>query len=138
MANQVKMFVYSLLTSCSLSSDPVYDLTDQELTDLINSLDPANIAGLKTVSIDIPEPDVIGSEKNVENFTKTASLKGAEELTERIALFEFEGKYYLGGFQLMRYDTGWKITGLYSNLAGTSALGTVSLTSPDEYANIAG
>jgi hypothetical protein len=137
-ANQIKMFAYSLLTSCRLSSDPVYDLTDQDLKDLIYSLDPANIAGLKTVSIDIPEPDIMGSEKNVENFTKTANLKGAEEMTERIALFELDGKYYLGGFQLMRYETGWKITGLNSNLAGTSAQGTVTETSLDEYAGYAG
>jgi hypothetical protein len=138
MANQAKMFVYSLLSSCKLSADPVYELTDEELKDLMISLDPVNVEALKTLRIDIPMPDIMGSDMNIENFTKMANLRGAEEATERIALFEFGGEYYLGGFQLMRYDTGWKITGLFSNLAGTSPLGTVALTSPDEYANLVG
>ena len=62
----------------------------------------------------------------LENAARLASIYGADESTERVALFSFEGNYYYLGFTLLRYGDNWKISSQTSPLAGTSALGTAS------------
>lgn len=76
------------------------------------------------------------SEKNIENFNKHAQLYGADEQTERVVLYELNGEYYCGGFQIMRYKNNWKIISLYSNLAGQSPYGTVTKITQVEFEQI--
>ncbi len=79
---------------------------------------------------------ILESEQNVENFTKQAKLYGAEEMTERIALYELDSKTFLGGFGLFRYESGWKIVRLYSNLAGMSSYGAAEPASMETYVSL--
>ena len=51
-------------------------------------------------------------------------------------MLSFEDKDYLLGFTLLRYGDSWKVTYQTSNLAGTSALGTVEPTTPEEFAGL--
>jgi len=58
---------------------------------------------------------------------------GADESTERVALFSFEGQDHYVGFMLLRYGDNWKISRQDSPLAGTNALGVPQKTTPAEF-----
>jgi hypothetical protein len=89
---------------------------------------------LKLLRIDPPRKDILESERNIANLQKMADIFGAQEMTERIALYQLNDKTYLGGFILLRYGESWKIYSLCSNLAGTSVMGGVEQISIMDYA----
>ncbi len=137
LVNQMKMMVYSFFVPEVKEGKPMYSggsLDDAKK--FAEAVDPGKLQNLKLLRIDPPMPGILNSERNIENFHKMAALNGALEMTERIVLYELEGKAYLGGFGLLRYEDGWKIQRLYSNLAGLSSLGTVEETTADAYASL--
>lgn len=136
LVNQMKMMVYSFFVPEVKEGKPMYvGGSADDAKKFAEAVDPGKLKNLKIVRIDPPRQDILNSEKNVENFTKMAVLYGAQEMTERIVLYELDGKMYLGGFGLLRYADGWKIQRLNSNLAGLSAMGTVEETTMDAYAS---
>lgn len=56
--------------------------------------------------------------KAIEQAKVHASWDGADDSTERIALFELGGKHYRGGFTLLRYGKTWRVRRLISVYAG--------------------
>lgn len=137
LVNQMKMMVYSFFVPEVKEGTPMYsDGSLDHAKKFAEAVDPGKLKNLKLLRIDPPMQRILNSETNITNFQKMAVLNGAQEMTERIVLYELDGKTYLGGFGLLRYEGGWKIQRLNSNLTGLSSLGTVEETTMDAYASL--
>lgn len=132
--SQVRNLAYSLLSTETIDGSIIANPGSERVQAFITDVDPSRLGGIELVEIGAPSPDLLSSTRYQENAAKQAAIYGADELTERVALLSFEGKHYLLGFTLVRYGDGWKVMSQTSNLAGTSALGTVTQTTPDEFA----
>jgi hypothetical protein len=132
-ANQIKTLIYSFFVTEGLDGTPVTPADRAYAEEFERAVDAKKLANLKLLRIDPPMKSILESAKNVENFGKMAKLYGAEEMTERIALYELDGRTFVGGFGLYRYASGWKICRLYSNLAGLSAMGAAAETTTQQY-----
>ena len=130
--SQVKGFSYSLLSSMDLSQTIVVE-DEEQVPQFVEDVDPKKLKGLKIVRIDPPCPDILNSERNVENFKIQAAIYGGEEGTERVVLYELDGELYAGGFHLIQYKDGWHIESMTSYLAGTSVDGSVTKMTKDDY-----
>ena len=91
---------------------------------------------MKLIKIGIPDKALMDNPKNLENESKLAIIYGADESTERVALFLFEQNYYYLGFTLFRYGENWKISDQISQLAGTNILGAPQKTTVVEFDNL--
>lgn len=70
--------------------------------------------------ISINKPELVEHERHKSIEKTRAKCFGAQDGTERLALYKLNGEYYYSGFHLLKYKKSWKIDGLYSSLAGTS------------------
>jgi hypothetical protein len=61
-----------------------------------------------------------------------ASFHGADDQTERIALYQLGDQHSWSGFQLLRYGKRWVISQLFSAFVSGSGPG-VGKTTPAEY-----
>ncbi len=132
--SQVRNFAYSLLSTEAIDGSITANPGAERVQAFVAKVDPSRLAGIELIQVGAPSPDLLSSTRYQENAAKQAAIYGADELTERVALLSFEGKDYLLGFTLVRYGDGWKVMNQTSNLAGTSALGTVAPTTPGEFA----
>ncbi len=111
-----------------------YQITDDsDIDDLIKSVDPARLEGLELIRCDYATPTLQDSAAYQTNQTRMASVYGADDIVEYIALFRHNGEYYLAGFQLINYGGSWGIWSLTSLLASTQATGTMRPISEDTY-----
>lgn len=124
----VRNFAYSLLTGEEIDGSMIANPEPERVQAFVEALDPSRLAGIELVQIGAPMPDLLNSDRFQENAVKQARIYGADELTERVALFMFEGKPYLIGFVLLRYGDDWRVMYQNSNLGGTSAMGTAQET----------
>jgi len=136
-SRQVKFFAFSFNGSEKADGKTVFlppddPKSNERINAFIASVDPAKLAGLKIVKI-----ARLGLEQTNErvkkNFSDQAKLYGASELSERMVLYSLDGRYFCGGFSLIRYGTAWKLNGLYSTLGGTDASGSVTPSSPRDF-----
>lgn len=133
LASQYKMLCYGFFVTDGMDghniapADAVYAEAFQE------AVDPANLARLTLVRVDPPRKDALESAENVKTFDKEARGYGAAEKTERIVLWELDGRYFVSGFTLYRYEGGWKIAGLVSSLAGVNIFGAPTEATEAEY-----
>jgi hypothetical protein len=134
--SQVRNLAYSLLSAETIDGSVIANPGSERVQAFVTDVDPSRLSGIELVQIGAPSPDLLTSTRFQENASKQAAIYGADELTERVALLSFEGKDYLLGFTLLRYGDSWKVTYQTSNLAGTSALGTVEPTTPEEFAGL--
>jgi hypothetical protein len=96
-------------------------------------VDPQRLASLELIKIGLPDKTLMNSDKYLENATQIARVYGAEEHTERVALFSFEQNYYYLGFTLLRYGDNWKISRQTSPTADISTLGIPEKTTVEEF-----
>ncbi len=136
LANQIKTLSFSFFVTDGLDGTPVTPADRAYAEAFEEAVDSKKLAGLKLLRIDPPMKSILESEKNIENFSEMAKLYGAEEMTERIALYDLDGRTFVGGFGLYRYASGWKIFRLYSSLAGVSPTGAAVETTAQEYAGM--
>ena len=127
--NQVRGLSYSLLSSKPVDQT-IVGLTEEQTQQYVKDVDPSRLAGLKVVSVKFPSAELAADSRTLSNFAAMAKGYGADELTERLALFEWNGKDYAVGFQLLRYGSDWKVFSQTSNLAGTSASGAAQPMTP--------
>jgi hypothetical protein len=134
--NRVKMFAYSLLSNEEVDEGATVVLdadASTRMKQFIQDVDPKGLAQLELKKIGLPNKTLMSDARYLENAAKLASIYGADESTERVALFSFEGNDYYLGFSLLRYGDNWKISSQTSPLAGTSALGTPQPTTVEEF-----
>ncbi len=136
LTSQIKMMIYSFfIPELRKDAAPLY-VEGAYAEEFIEKVDPSKLKNLKVLRIDPPVQDILNSEKNITNFQKVAELYGAQEQTERVALYSLDGVTYAGGFGLMRYDDSWKIIRFNSNLAGQTSYGTVEEMTESAYASL--
>ncbi|MBN1500232.1 MAG: hypothetical protein JW982_08755 [Spirochaetes bacterium] len=124
-SRQIKFFCFSMLSAEKDYSLTVPEPSEERINDFIRSSDPSKLADLRIIKITVPYPDLIESERNQRNWKLQAAIYGAETKTERIVLYELNGKFFTGGISLLKYGSNWKIESLSSSLANTSPMGSV-------------
>jgi hypothetical protein len=108
LVSQMKMMIYSFFVPEVKDGTPMYvGGSVDDAKKFAEAVNPEKLKNLKIVRIDPPMQSILSSEKNTMNFQRMAELYGAQEMTERIVLYELDGKLYLGGFGLLRYGQGW-------------------------------
>jgi hypothetical protein len=132
--NQVKFFAYGLLSNEKVDDgSPILNMDTERVNKFIKDVDPGKLSSLEIKKIGLPNKTLMNDPKYIENAAKSARDYGADESTERVALFSFEQSYYYIGFTLLRYGENWKISSQSSPLAGTSVLGTPKKTTVEEF-----
>ena len=130
---QTKMLVYSLLSTETIDGNTIVPADKQRADAFVAQVDPARLAGLTVRDIRYSNPTYEHNPKNLETAARQAAMYGADELTERLALVELDGKLYEVGFTLLRYGEEWGIYSQVANLANTPILGTAVPTTLEEY-----
>ena len=130
--NEVRGLAYSLLSSQPVDQ-VIAPVTADQAQQLVKDLDPSRLAGLTVVSIKFPIATLATDAHALSNFAAQAKVYGADELTERLALFQLNGQYYDVGFTLVRYGNDWKVMNQISNLANTSATGAAQPTTQGNF-----
>lgn len=115
-ASATRRFVYGFLLD--EMEDKLTVASDANIDRFIQMVDPARLKAVRIVRIDQPAPTVMNSAAAVNSAKAHAAKVGAEERTERIALFQLDGTYYQGGFTLFRYGNTWRIGQLESIYGG--------------------
>jgi hypothetical protein len=131
--NSVKIFAFSLLSSEEVGEGRDIIIDTKRTNAFIQDVNPERLARLEVMQIGLPNEDIMNNERYRETAAKLAAIYGADESTERVALFSFEKNYYYVGFTLLRYGETWKISGQVSPLANTKALGTPEETTVEEF-----
>jgi hypothetical protein len=135
--NRVKLFTYSLLSSEAVDTGMVITQVDAErVTRFTQYVDPKRLASLELQKIGLPDKTLMNSAQYLENADQIARIYGADESTERVALFSFEQNHYYMGFTLLRYGDNWKISGQFSPIAETNILGTPQTTTVEEFERV--
>ena len=107
--NQVKFFAYGLLSSEKVDDGSlILNMDTERVNKFIKDVDPRKLSNIEIKKISLPNKTLMNDPKYIENAAKSASLYGADESTERVALFSFEQSYYYIGFTLLRYRENWK------------------------------
>jgi hypothetical protein len=132
-ASQVKIFAYSLLSSGDVDFQQTNIMEVDAAVSFMNEVDPARLSTLELKEIGLPNPSAMSSARYKENMLKYARVYGADDSTERVALFSFEQNDYYVGFTLFQYGENWKISSVNSPIANTSALGQPVKTTIEEF-----
>lgn len=132
LAAQVKGFCYGFFYEDELNQ-PAEVESEDAIGDFIKAVDPAALKELQVKRIDAPYPDAMEKDEVKDALAATAAVYGAQEATERIALFDLDGKLYWGGFTLLQYNGNWKICTLQSMVVNQAATGAVEKTTEDAY-----
>lgn len=132
--NRVKILVYGLLSNEKVDDGSVIVITDTErINKFMNDIDPKKLASIKVEKISPPNKTLMSGASYQNNATQSALAYGADESTERVALFSFAQNYYYVGFTLLRYGDSWKISSPTSALANTNVLGAPVKTTVDKF-----
>lgn len=129
-SRQLLMFVYSMLLPEEfhplLSMKPLVAQDDaaEKATRLVEAIHPDNLRGLKVAKMFLVKPDIQNSERYLENVKRNAAIFGFSDAKEYMVFYGLGDETYVGAVSVSRYD-GWRIAGLYSNLAGTPSVGGV-------------
>lgn len=135
-SNQVKIFAFSLLFSGDIAFDRTNLMDIDGARAFAADVDPSRLAQLELIQIAPPSPAMLNTERYKNNALRIAATFGADDSTERLALFSFEGNDYVLGFTLLRYGDTWKINSANSAIAGTSSLGTPEQVTLEQFAEM--
>ena len=138
---QTRNLTYGLLTTDPRLLDGQMVILDAEettgyATTFTTELNPARLSQLQVMQTGTPYPDIVRSERYIENSNRAAVVYGADEQTEQVALLMFEGNTFYVGFTLLRYGDAWKISSIVSPLGATSSFGSPTAITEDEFADI--
>ena len=130
---RVKILAYSLLSSEKEDGSTITGMDAKRINSFMKDVDPKRLSSLKVKEIGLPNKTLMNSAIYQETAAKFARVYGADEKTERVALFSFEQNYYYLGFTLFRYGENWKISSPASALANINALGAPQKTTVEEF-----
>ncbi len=133
---QIPVFTGSLLSS-DLQLPPGVDENDPGSYTMENVIRDTDFyvgqlkGNIRILRIDSPIKDGV---KSYEANKKTQiAMYGAEDVAERVALLEYDGRTYLAGFSLVRYEGAWYLKSLTSVLGQTSSSGSLQEMTETEY-----
>jgi hypothetical protein len=129
-ANAVKVYTYGLLVDPALEQAPAKPPTEADIAAFMAALDPSRLKALKLVRIDSAMKTAAANPEFLASQKRHAAFNGADEQTERLALYQLGQQSYSGGFQLLRYGNRWVISQPFSLLAHGPIL---AKTTPAEY-----
>lgn len=132
LSTQIKGFAYSFFTELGIADSTQLESADQASA-LVDAVDPSKLKGLVIVRMDVPYPNTMNQEETKALFKQYAAMYGADDQTERIVLYELDGKHYCGGFTLLQYGKDWKISLLNSTVANQAAAGAVTEMTEEDY-----
>jgi hypothetical protein len=133
-SNRVKMFTFGLLSpETGNPGNGFSPLDSEQATRFVQEVDPQRLSGLELKEIGLPDKTLMSSAEYMENAAEIAKIYGADESTERVALFLFEQNYFFVGFTILRYGENWKISSQTSPLADISSLGMPQPTTVEEF-----
>jgi len=134
---QVKNLAYGLLaTEKDVVEGLAVFIEPEGTTRFMNEVNPERLTELQVIEIGVPLPHLANDARNLENWAELARIYGADELTERIVLLEFDEDIYYTGFTLLRYDESWKISSAASPLGGISITGAPMLTTVEDFQDL--
>jgi hypothetical protein len=126
LTRQTKAFIYSFFETEGMDGSPIAPISQDDASQFVKTVDPSALKSLKIAKIETPSPDVYNSSTNLANFKRMASFYGADDMAERVVLYNLNGQNFEGGFRLLKYGSDWKIFGLNSTLAGQPGTGIVT------------
>jgi hypothetical protein len=130
---QVRNLAYGLLSDVEIDGAPVLDVDKAWAESFVGQVDPSRLSSLAIAEIRFSDAEFEDDTRYLASATTQASIYGADEQTERLVLFSFDGDLYDIGFTLLRYGDDWKVFSQNAPLVGTSALGTARPTTADEF-----
>lgn len=133
LTQQIQLFTYDLLSDATIDGTVIAPVDAAWAETFAAQVDPARLAGIAIEDIRFSNAELEQNERYLENAARQAAVYGADEQTERLVLFAFEGDLYDLGFTLLRYGDGWKVASQVAPLAGTSSLGTARPTTAEDY-----
>lgn len=131
--NQVKYLVYGLLSSQPVGDGKIIPMDLNGANTFIKEVDVQKLTQLQVTKIGLPNKSQMATSRYTDLQAKIARVYGADEATERVALFSFGSDYYVVGFSLLRYGDNWKIYSQTSAMANFSSLGSPGKISPDDF-----
>ena len=129
----VQNLAYGLMTGLELDGAGIAPVDRAWAEAFVAEVDPTRLADLEVIDVRFPNAEFEFDERYLENAAAQAARYSADELTERLALVSFEGGHYAVGFTLLRFGDGWKVFSQVSPLAGTSAMGTATPTTAEDF-----
>ncbi len=132
-SSQVKILSFSLLSTEQVDTGITIMMDIDGARNFIKAVDPKKLSQLDVKKIATPNKTVMSSTKYQDNATKLAKVYGADESTERVALFSFEQNFYYVGFTILRYGQNWKISSQTSPLSGISSTGAPAKTTEQDF-----
>lgn len=137
---QARHLAYSLLAPDAfgeaLNGDSLRDVGRDWAADLMGELDESRLAGLVVVDIGRPTDERYDSTFNRELLARSASMYGADEQTDRVALILYEGDTYGVGFTLLRYGDDWKVKDQRSPFSGLNLYGAAEPMTSLEFSEL--
>jgi hypothetical protein len=130
---QVRNLAYGLLSSLPTDGTTVAPVTKDQVEKYAREVDPSLLAGLKVLEVKFPIAHLAGDARTLSTFAAQARVYGADEMTERLALFELNGKTYEVGFQLLRYGSSWIVLSQSSALSGLDSTGVAKPISQSDF-----
>ncbi len=130
---QVRALTYSLLSTEPIEGQTIAPADKARADAFAKSVNPARLSDLKVIDIRFSSAPFEKNERYLANMAALAKVYGADEMTERVALMEFEGKYYYVRFQLLRHGGYWKVSDRVANLAPASPYGAAKPTTPEDF-----
>ena len=131
--DRVKLFAFSLLSS-DIEDDyegGIIRMDIEGTNQFVIDVNPERLAEIEVQQIDLLNKTQMSSDEYIQYKVDRAGIYGADEATERVVLFTFEGDYYYVGFMLLRYGENWKISWQVS--AMTNKFGAAQKTTIEEY-----
>lgn len=130
---QVQVLAYALLSGEEIDGRPIRPVDAFWVASFVLRVDPARLADIEVVDIQPSDPTFMADPRYLELTNENARQMGADEMTERVVLFSFDGELYDLGFTLLRYGDEWKISRQSSALSGIDPLGTARPTTLEEF-----
>ena len=82
--------------------------------------------------MEIAEHERSNDDNNREYEKRIAKMYSADDYTTRAVLYEFDGDYYIGGFALIEFESGWQIFSLSNPMAGIPPTGNLELLDDED------
>ncbi len=107
-ARNIRMFYYSLYF------DGALDMTERDekgdkLAAMFNDIGTSLRLDFSIKDIVASNAEFIENPRYITNLNMRLKIDGAQAHAERVLFFRFKDKYYVAGFELLRYGKDWKI-----------------------------